>query len=276
MSKPIILAFANQKGGAGKSTIGTHVASALSYIYGYKVAMADFDNPQHSLVAYRREDEVALAKDSKLQERFLRQGKPLYPVIKSSVEQATDTLEALEKIGYDFILVDTPGTLNILGLTDLLESIDYIFLPMEADKGTIASTMAYMEILTRFLNTNKEESNLKGFYAFWNKYMKSERKAVYEKVTSHFEQTGLPMLNTRVEQLLTYRDNRSTAFSLSERELDRLGLGRLIMEVLAMVVGEGQLTPSGAKIAYTATTVDEPTELAAQENEATPANNEIS
>lgn len=258
MSQPIILAFANQKGGTGKSTIGTHVASALYYNYGYKVAMADFDYPQNSLVAYRKRDLTLLQGDKKLQERFKKQAIKPYPVIQSSVESSNADLVNLMEGGYDFILADTPGTLNLKGLPDLIKSIDYMFLPMEADAGTVASTVAYMQTLNRFLKSNDEESNLVSYYAFWNKYMKSERKLPYQQIGELFKTSNLNLLNTRVESLLTYRDNRSTIFSLPERELDKLGLGTLIMEILTLVVGEGQTTPSGAKIAFQPTSNDEP------------------
>lgn len=278
MSKPIVIAFANQKGGAGKSTIGTHVASALYYIYGYKVAMADFDYPQLSLIAYRREENAALLKDTKAQDRFLKQGRKPYPIIHSSVIESRPTLDLLveNEEEYDFILVDSPGTLNVSGLAELLESIDYIFLPMEADRGTIVSTMGYMEILKNFHTSKNEESNLKGFYAFWNKYTKSERQGIYESIGNIFATSELPMLNTRLENLLTYRDNRSTLISLPESELNRLALGRLIMEVLTIVLGEGHTTPSGLKIAFTPTTYEKAKVAVTQVAEAKSTSTELS
>ena len=53
MSEPKVIAFATQKGGAGKSTISVHVASALAYVYGYKVAILDCDYPQNTVQVYR-------------------------------------------------------------------------------------------------------------------------------------------------------------------------------------------------------------------------------
>ena len=56
---------------------------------------------------------------------------------------------------------------------------------------------------------------------------------------SLFQEKGLPLLKSRVELLMTYKENRSTMFPLPERDLNRLGLGQLILEILTLVVGEG-------------------------------------
>ena len=256
MNQPHVVAFATQKGGAGKSTIGTHMASALCYYYGYKVAMVDCDYPQNSLHAYRLEEQNRLQSESSFQARLLKQGIPPYPVIISSVEKAVSSIEGLFEQDYDFILVDTPGTVNVVGLPELLRLVDYIFLPIEPDKGSIASTMSYMGILGQFVQARDEDSNLLGYYAFWNKFVKSEKKGIYDKTEELFQEKGLPLLKSRVELLMTYKENRSTMFPLPERDLNRLGLGQLILEILTLVVGEGAITPTGKTIAFTAPAVE--------------------
>jgi cellulose biosynthesis protein BcsQ len=251
MSEPTVIAFATQKGGAGKSTISVHVASALAYVYGYKVAILDCDYPQNTIQVYRNQELQKVKTNEAFKERLLNQGKNPYAVSISNVEKAVDSIEALEKQGYDFILVDTPGTINVTGLPELLRMVQYIFLPMEADQGTIASTVGYMQILNGFLKSaqpDPDESNLLGFYAFWNRFVKSEKKSTYDRIEAFFEGKSLPLLQSRVELLIGYKEKRSTMFSLPERELDKLGLGKLIMEILFIVLGPGQVTPSGKAI----------------------------
>nr|GFD48757.1 hypothetical protein [Tanacetum cinerariifolium] len=127
--------------------------------------------PQNTVNVYRTRDKQMLASDPAFQKRLLKQDVQPYPIVISSVEKAVDTIDRLEQQGFDFILVDTPGTINIVGLPDLLRMVRYIFLPMEADLGTIAATMGYMQILHGFLKTSQpdpDESNLLGYYAFWN------------------------------------------------------------------------------------------------------------
>lgn len=56
MSDTIYVAFATQKGGAGKSTLTALVASYLRYVEGVEVAVIDCDNTQHSMNVYREHD----------------------------------------------------------------------------------------------------------------------------------------------------------------------------------------------------------------------------
>ncbi|MBO2012230.1 ParA family protein [Hymenobacter negativus] len=265
MKKNRVVAFATQKGGAGKSTIGTHVASALSYLYGYKVAMLDCDYPQNTLHAYRNYEQQLLQNDVAFQERLIKQGVTPYPIAISSMEKAVEAIDTLAEHEYDFILVDTPGTVNVSGLSEMLERVEYIFLPMEPDMGTIASTMSYMHILGNFTQAQRPESNLVGFYAFWNKFIKAEKRTVYTKTAELFREKGYPLLNSRVESLVSIKDKRSTMFPMPEKELSKLGLGNLITEILDLVVGSGSVTPSGKHIAFTPVEFELPTPAIATE-----------
>jgi len=54
--KPVFIAFSSQKGGVGKSTFTTLVASTMHYRLGYNVAVFDADFPQHSLMKMKDRD----------------------------------------------------------------------------------------------------------------------------------------------------------------------------------------------------------------------------
>ena len=54
--QPLFIAFSSQKGGVGKSTFTTLVASLLHYRLGYNVVVFDCDFPQHSLMQMRARD----------------------------------------------------------------------------------------------------------------------------------------------------------------------------------------------------------------------------
>ena len=43
--RPILVAFSNQKGGVGKSTVTAVLASYFNYVRGLKVAVVDCDYP---------------------------------------------------------------------------------------------------------------------------------------------------------------------------------------------------------------------------------------
>uniref|UniRef100_UPI0025B28C4D nucleotide-binding protein n=1 Tax=Bacteroides acidifaciens TaxID=85831 RepID=UPI0025B28C4D len=56
MSEPVFVAFATQKGGAGKSTLTALVASYLYYVQNVEVVAVDCDSTQHTLDVYRKHD----------------------------------------------------------------------------------------------------------------------------------------------------------------------------------------------------------------------------
>lgn len=56
MSEPVFVAFATQKGGAGKSTLTALTASYLHYLEGVDVMVMDCDDRQHSFKDYRDND----------------------------------------------------------------------------------------------------------------------------------------------------------------------------------------------------------------------------
>ena len=55
-NKPLKISFSTQKGGVGKSTLTTLIASVLHYRLGYNVLIIDCDFPQHSLTNMRERD----------------------------------------------------------------------------------------------------------------------------------------------------------------------------------------------------------------------------
>ena len=54
--EPLLIAFASQKGGVGKSAFTVLVASILHYQKGLKVGVVDCDSPQHSISRMRDRD----------------------------------------------------------------------------------------------------------------------------------------------------------------------------------------------------------------------------
>ncbi|SKB65231.1 NUBPL iron-transfer P-loop NTPase [Soonwooa buanensis] len=54
--KTLKISFATQKGGVGKSTMTTLLASVLHYRLGYDMLIMDCDFPQHSLTNLRERD----------------------------------------------------------------------------------------------------------------------------------------------------------------------------------------------------------------------------
>jgi hypothetical protein len=76
----VFIAFATQKGGAGKTTLSVLAASCLHYLKGYVAAVIDCDYPQHSIADMRDRDADMVLSDAyykhMAQAMFSRVGKP--------------------------------------------------------------------------------------------------------------------------------------------------------------------------------------------------------
>ena len=106
-ARPYVIAFANEKGGTGKSTLSFHTAVALLRL-GFDVATLDADARQGSLSRYL-ENRRATAD---------RRQVPLPRHVRIREEAASPSAEACEALGAlagcDFVVIDTPGSADAL------------------------------------------------------------------------------------------------------------------------------------------------------------------
>lgn len=100
MQDPIYVAFATQKGGAGKSTLTTLVASYLHYVLGKRVLALDCDPRQHSMVEYRDKDKLLIRENPVVKRRFARFMEQFrgdaYGIVKCSPVTAEGTLKLVD------------------------------------------------------------------------------------------------------------------------------------------------------------------------------------
>jgi chromosome partitioning protein len=155
MSKPITIAFSNQKGGVGKTTTCREVGLCLAAA-GKRVALVDCD-PQGNLSRSLIEEEPL----GGLYEALSLAGYELKPIFKTLRLLAGDVrLALLEKslIGevdgytrlkellamsafsdFDFILLDSPPSLGVLTLNALCAA-DYLIVPMNPSLYSMQGT----------------------------------------------------------------------------------------------------------------------------------------
>ncbi len=136
MQDPIYVAFATQKGGAGKSTLTTLVASYLHYVLGKRVLALDCDPRQHSMVEYREKDKLLIRENPVIHRRFTRFMEQFrgdaYEIIKCSPSTALDLAEKEIQKGEppEYVFFDIPALLN--------ETADRFDTPMRlADKTLV-------------------------------------------------------------------------------------------------------------------------------------------
>ncbi|WP_244076639.1 ParA family protein [Alistipes finegoldii] len=167
--KPISISFANQKGGIGKSTLTVLAASWLRYVRGLNVLVVDCDFPQNSIVELREREKKAVMKNDAyklmLQRQFERLQKKAYPVIRSTPENADNDVQvflASEPEPYDVVLYDLPGTMGTKGVIYTISLLNYLFIPMRADRLVMQSTLNFAQTVYNVLRAIPVTSNSVG------------------------------------------------------------------------------------------------------------------
>lgn len=153
MPKPIIIAFANQKGGVGKTTSAVNVAASIGAM-GYRVLLCDLD-PQGNATSGVGINKKTVRNSS--YEALLGQCKPDsavtetrwqgLSVMPSTINLAGAEIELLDQnerekcfkrviegltLPFDFIIVDCPPSLGMLTI-NALTACDGVIIPMQCE-----------------------------------------------------------------------------------------------------------------------------------------------
>ncbi|MGL5236122.1 MAG: ParA family protein, partial [Empedobacter falsenii] len=163
VKQPLKISFYTQKGGVGKSTLTILLASILHYRLGYNVLVMDCDYPQNSLIHMRERD-----KDSIMQNEYYKQAaikqfqtlkKKAYSIVKCKAEDALEIADTMMKEldqTFDVVFFDLPGTANTKGVLYTLNSMNYIFSPIIADRLVVESTLGFTKAFANLpKNTDK-------------------------------------------------------------------------------------------------------------------------
>lgn len=250
MSKTKFVAFATQKGGIGKSTITALVANYIHNVKGFNVAIIDCDEPQHN-IADLRDEELDLIKSSdyfKTQacEYFKKLGKKSYCVMRSNALNALDDAERVMEdsdVEPDFIFFDMPGTIKSEGVLKTLSQMDYIFVPVSADRFVIESALGFVQLFYDKLVTPGLAAT-KELAFFWTMVDKRERTNLYDVFEGIFKSFSYPVLNTRLPDSKRFRRElsenrkavfRSTIFPADPNLLRGSGIKELADEICEII-----------------------------------------
>lgn len=137
---PVIVTFANQKGGVGKTTLCVTFANYL-VTKGVRVVVIDCDF-QHSIIKCRKAD------IRKYGEEFVP-----YDVLAYETGDKKVMTSLMEKLhnepSIDVVLVDSPGSLKADGLVPMFVNSDIIVVPFHYDLVTVPSTAAFLMFIDR-------------------------------------------------------------------------------------------------------------------------------
>lgn len=244
---PLLVAFSTQKGGVGKSTFTTLAASYFHFIRGLNIGVIDCDAPQHSIHHMRLRDLERIRTEKFYKDLAVTQlretGIKAYPIHFGSPERAMEAArELMEKVEleYDILFFDLPGTVNSTGVLKTVSQLDYIFVPIHADRMALESSLVFMSMVSDKI-VGKPGMNLKGIYPFWNKYKASSKSKLYRIYDGILEDLKLQRLETMIPDSVKFTkeladDNqgifRSTFFPPDKKLMRGTRLEELFEEII--------------------------------------------
>ena len=241
------IAFSTQKGGAGKTTLTVLAASHLHYVKGYQVAVIDCDYPQFSIADMRRRDVEQVMNDLHYKRmahvQFSQIGKTAYAVEDCTPVDAIGIAQQLQQEDeLDFIFFDLPGTLNAAGVIKTLACMDYVFVPVSADRVVMESTLHFATTLNDNLITAGKTNN-KSMCLIWNMVDGRERTELYSAYDDAVSELGLQVMKTVIPDSKRRREMggahrpvfRSTLFPMDKTLIKGSNMEELVNEFLEIV-----------------------------------------
>ena len=244
----LFIAFSTQKGGMGKTVLTVLAASYLHYVKGYNVAVIDCDYPQHSIVEMRERDVQRITNNPYYKrlayEQFKTLQKKAYRVEESNAADAIAVAEGLQQENdLDFIFFDLPGTLNTKGVIKTLAMMDYVFIPVSADRVVLESTLQFASTIHDNLITTGK-SNIKELYLIWNLVDGRERTELYNAYDSVIAELGLQVMKTVIPDTKRFRREmsetgrpvfRSTLLPVDKTIVKGSNIDELVNEICSIV-----------------------------------------
>lgn len=246
-TKTKFIAIGNQKGGVGKSALTVLYASYLHYELHKDVIVLDCDYPQHSIMNMRESDIRTVNESRELQayleKRFDQCGRKAYKILKSTAEDALENVIDFmdnSKSAADVVLFDMPGTVNSRGIVNLIVNLDYIFIPIIADKRVLTSSLSFALSLKGIIENTHGSLNLKDLFFFWNKVDKRENTELYELFPQVAKEAEIAVLSTWLPDTKRYNKElsatrneifRSTLFPPDKRLLKSSKFDELVSEI---------------------------------------------
>lgn len=248
--KTVFIAFSSQKGGVGKSTFTTLVASTMHYRLGYNVAVFDADFPQHSLMKMKDRDLKTVMDNEALKKLAYKQfttiNKKAYPIIQHKaenvLEQAHEFVNA-SSVPIDVVFFDLPGTVNTPGILKALAGMHHIFTPITADRVVMESTLIFSQLLQNII-MKQGETSIESINLFWNQVDGRESTPLYNVYNNLIDELGLSLMQSRIKSSSRFRKEsevdsksifRSTVMPPDERLMKACQLDLFINEFLKII-----------------------------------------
>lgn len=157
------IAFANQKGGVGKTTLCTLFAN---YLYDLHIPVCVIDADLQRTISHIRNQNL---KTRNLTDNDITWSVQPLDITKpkglgfnefiNAINQMMDSAESLPGC----VVFDMPGNLGEEGLTPIFSRVDYILCPYFYDQATLSSTGVFIQVMNRMM---KDFENMKAKLLF--------------------------------------------------------------------------------------------------------------
>ena len=228
MSK--IVAFGNQKGGVGKSTVIAMAANALSQApFNINLCVIDCDR-QQSLSDARAYD---LEDNNKI----------YYPVYSMSVDELQHRIHDLDQ-QYDLILMDTAGRLDHRvsvekqETTKALMYADYLFIPFRAGSFNLEASIEYLKIANKLKAIRVGTGRPLEYYGFINMYKdRSRTNAFLVSEIEHLRSNKVSFMMCRLRNYTLFEeiDTRTTYYDVNSSNKAKLNFTVWINEFIKIL-----------------------------------------
>lgn len=251
VSKGLILAVVNQKGGVGKSTTAVNLAAALGE-QGKEVLLVDLDPQGNASSGYglTREQRAsciydALLDDKPIEEILVKTESPGVTVVPATIQLAGAEVELVSAISretrlksllakiknnYDFVLIDCAPSLGLLTI-NALTAADGLIIPIQTEYYALEGLSKLLDSV-RLVNTHLN-ADLQVFGVVMTMYNSRTKLSnqVVDEVIEHF---GDKVFKSMVPR--TVRLSEAPSFGIPITEYDSSGKGALAYRELAKEV----------------------------------------
>lgn len=194
----IKIAFLNQKGGVGKSTLAINIGSFFAQNK-KKVLVIDSDDPQYTVNHWyarnnqKRAFEVKVLGDHKLS------------IMINNLSE-----------DYDFVFIDLPGALNDL-VAEAIKEVNLVIVPLQASLADLESTMQLLHWVSKakFAMAMEHKIPVEEVLLF-NRL--SPRAIINKRSRKTIEGLGFPVLRYSISERKIFRDSYERGVSIFESE----------------------------------------------------------
>ena len=186
----MIIGILNRKGGVGKTSLSTNLASALS-LSGNRILLVDAD-PQESALDWQAS----------------REGETLFPVVGMAKPTLHKDIPELAR-NYDHILIDGPPGINDVTRSAMM-ACDLVVIPVQPSPYDVWAADETMKLLTEITIYN---DSLKGLFVI-NRKIKNT--ALGRDVASALGDYPLTVAQTAITQRVVFAESAASGLSVLE------------------------------------------------------------